>query len=380
MYDYAAEAEPRVPGRPGRRDEPAPQRYRRIFDSAPPTMRPLEWIGGIGDVPGMTPRGASGHERQTVTKATTSPGRAAPAAEQTSGIDPHAVTISGIVLDPVVRPGQSREASPSRLTNIERDIAEPGEYPYTRALFPAGLPHAAVDHAPVRRLRLGRRHQPALQVPARAGQDQPRPRPTPASRPPSTCRRSWGATPTTRSQAGEVGKCGVAIDTIEDMHRLYADIPLDEVTVSQTINGPAAVIWAMYLAMAKQRGFDWADLGGTLQNDILKEFHAQNEFIYPPEPSVKLVVDTIEFQSSRARAALELGLDLGLPHPRGGLDGGAGARLHAPRRHGVRRGVHRARARRRRVRPALSASSSTATTSSSRRSASSAPPGGSGPG
>jgi len=97
--------------------------------------------------------------------------------------------------------------------------------------------------------------------------------------------------------AGEVGRCGVAICTIEDMHRLYADIPVDEVTVSQTINGPAAVIWAMYLAMAKQRGIGWDTLGGTLQNDILKEFHSQNEFIYPPEASVKLVVDTIEFQT-----------------------------------------------------------------------------------
>ena len=97
--------------------------------------------------------------------------------------------------------------------------------------------------------------------------------------------------------AGEVGRCGVAICTIEDMHRLYADIPLEDVTVSQTINGPAAVIWGMYLAMARQRGFDWNKLGGTIQNDILKEFHAQNEFIYPPEASVKLVVDTIEFQS-----------------------------------------------------------------------------------
>jgi methylmalonyl-CoA mutase N-terminal domain/subunit len=95
--------------------------------------------------------------------------------------------------------------------------------------------------------------------------------------------------------AGEVGRCGVAISTIEDMHRLYADIPVGEVTVSQTINGPAAVIWAMYLAMAKERGIDWSTVGGTLQNDILKEFHAQNEFIYPPEASVKLVVDTIEF-------------------------------------------------------------------------------------
>jgi methylmalonyl-CoA mutase N-terminal domain/subunit len=97
--------------------------------------------------------------------------------------------------------------------------------------------------------------------------------------------------------AGEVGRCGVAVCTIEDMHRLYADIPIGEVTVSQTINGPAAVIWAMYLAMAKQRGIDWSTLGGTIQNDILKEFHSQNEFIYPPESSTRLVVDTIEFQT-----------------------------------------------------------------------------------
>ena len=67
-----------------------------------------------------------------------------------------------------------------------------------------------------------------------------------------------------------MGRCGVAIDTIEDMERLYADIPLDKVTVSQTINGPAAVIWAMYLAMARRKGFSWDHLGGTLQNDVLK--------------------------------------------------------------------------------------------------------------
>jgi len=100
---------------------------------------------------------------------------------------------------------------------------------------------------------------------------------------------------------GEVGRCGVAIDTIEDMHNLYADIPIGEVTVSQTINGPACVIWAMYLAMAKERDIDWNSLGGTLQNDILKEFHSQNEFIYPPEASVKLVVDTIEYATNNTK-------------------------------------------------------------------------------
>ena len=94
---------------------------------------------------------------------------------------------------------------------------------------------------------------------------------------------------------GEVGRLGVATDTIDDFHQLYAGINLEDVSVSMTINAPAVVLMAFFLAAAQERGFDWRKLRGTIQNDILKEFHAQNEFVYPPEPSVRLVIDLIEF-------------------------------------------------------------------------------------
>lgn len=98
---------------------------------------------------------------------------------------------------------------------------------------------------------------------------------------------------------GEVGRLGVAVDTIEDMHQLFDSIDLENVSVSMTINAPAAVIMAFYLAAAQERGFDWKRLRGTIQNDILKEFHAQNEIVFPPQPSVRLVVDLIEFCTAR---------------------------------------------------------------------------------
>ena len=217
-------------------------------------------------------------------------GAAAPASKRT-GVDPQAVTISGIILQPVYGP----ENPPEALKHIDREIPAPGKFPYTRGLFPAGYRtrlwtmrqfagFGSADDTNKRFKYLLEQAKSstaantglstAFDLPTLMGRDSDDP----------LC-------------AGEVGKCGVAISTIEDMHRLYADIPIGSVTVSQTINGPAAVIWAMYLAMAKQRNIDWNTLGGTLQNDILKEFHAQNEFIYPPEASVKLVVDTIEFQS-----------------------------------------------------------------------------------
>jgi len=94
---------------------------------------------------------------------------------------------------------------------------------------------------------------------------------------------------------GEVGKCGAAISSLEDMEILFRGIPLGDVTVSMTINSPASVLWAMYLAVAEQQGVDWARLSGTLQNDILKEYIAQKEYIFPPRPSMRLVTDTIEF-------------------------------------------------------------------------------------
>ena len=202
-------------------------------------------------------------------------------------VDPHTVTISGYVVDRLYGP----ESAAGR--DFEEEVNEPGHFPYTRGIHPgmyrsrlwtmrqfAGFGSADDTNKRFKYLLEQAAHggtntglSTAFDLPTLMGRDSD-----------------------DALSAGEVGKCGVAIDTIDDMHRLYADIPLEEVTVSQTINGPAAVIWAMYLAMARERGFDWKKLGGTIQNDILKEFHAQNEFIYPPDPSVKLVVDTIEFQ------------------------------------------------------------------------------------
>src|SRR5271168_2162114 len=101
------------------------------------------------------------------------------------------------------------------------------------------------------------------------------------------------------ASTGEVGKCGVAISSLADMETLFQGIPLDQVTVSMTINSPASIIWAMYLAVAEQQGVDWSRISGTLQNDILKEYIAQKEFIYPPRPSMRLVTDSIEFAARK---------------------------------------------------------------------------------
>ena len=204
-------------------------------------------------------------------------------------VDPATVTLSGYVLPGHYGPDQVRTTDPDNPGQPDARIGEPGQFPYTRGVHPgmyrtrlwtmrqfAGFGSADDTNARFKYLLENAKGtntglSTAFDLPTLMGRDSDDP-----------------------LSMGEVGRCGVAIDTIEDMHRLYADIPVDKVTVSQTINGPACVIWAMYIAMAQQRDIDPATLGGTLQNDILKEFHSQNEFIYPPEASVKLVVDTIE--------------------------------------------------------------------------------------
>jgi len=98
---------------------------------------------------------------------------------------------------------------------------------------------------------------------------------------------------------GEFGKCGVAVSSLKDMEILFDGIPLDKVSTSMTINSPAAITWAMYLAAAENKGVRLDQLRGTIQNDILKEFIAQKEFIFPPEPSMRLVVDTMEFGAQK---------------------------------------------------------------------------------
>ncbi len=96
---------------------------------------------------------------------------------------------------------------------------------------------------------------------------------------------------------GEIGKCGVAIDSLADMEILFNEIPLDKISTSMTINAPAAVLWAMYIAVAEKQGVSPKVISGTIQNDILKEYIAQKTFIFPPEPSMRLIVDTFEYGS-----------------------------------------------------------------------------------
>lgn len=98
---------------------------------------------------------------------------------------------------------------------------------------------------------------------------------------------------------GEVGRCGVAISSLQDMETLFNGIPLDKVTTSMTINGPAPIVWALYLVCAQKQGASLKEISGTIQNDILKEYIAQKTFIFPPEPSMKLIIDTFEFGSNQ---------------------------------------------------------------------------------
>jgi methylmalonyl-CoA mutase N-terminal domain/subunit len=171
--------------------------------------------------------------------------------------------------------------------NPETELGLPGEPPYTRGIHPtmyrgklwtmrqfAGFGTAEDTNARFRYL-LGQGQtglSVAFDLPTLMGYDADHP-----------------------LSEGEVGKCGVAISSLADMEVLFDQIPLADVTTSMTINSPAAVIWAMYLAVAEKQGADWQRISGTLQNDILKEYIAQKEYIYPPEPSMRLVVDTLEF-------------------------------------------------------------------------------------
>ena len=212
-------------------------------------------------------------------------------------VDPHAVTISASSSTPPT--AQPPTSTPSQTSNKKSPPQASSLHPWP---LPRGLPLPPLDHASVRGLWLRRRHQRTLQVPPRSRQNlhQSQHRPLHRVRSPNA---HGPRTRTTRSPPARSASCGVAIDTIEDMHRLYADIPLEDVTVSQTINGPAAVIWAMYLAMARAARLQLGRPGRHAPERHPQEFHAQNEFIYPPEASVKLVVDTIEFQTQHVPAS-----------------------------------------------------------------------------
>ena len=194
--------------------------------------------------------------------------------------DTSLTTLSGEPVEPLYLPDESSE-------KYEREIGYPGQYPYTRG------PHANMYRGRLWTMRqfagfgtpeetnarfrfLLEKGQTGLStafdLPTLMGIDSDHP-----------------------NALGEVGRLGVAVDTLDDMERLFSGINLGDVSVSMTINAPAAIVLAFYLATARRQGVDWKKLRGTLQNDILKEYHAQNEFVFPPRPSVRLVTDTIEF-------------------------------------------------------------------------------------
>jgi methylmalonyl-CoA mutase N-terminal domain/subunit len=173
------------------------------------------------------------------------------------------------------------------LEHYERQIAHPGEYPYTRGVHPTGYRgklwtmrmfagFGSAEETNARFKYLLEQGQTGLSIafdmPTLYGRDTDHP-----------------------LVEGEFGKCGVAVSSLADMEILLDGLPLDEISTSMTINSPAAMIWAMYLVVAEKRGLPWSKLRGTTQNDILKEYIAQNEYIFPPEPSMRLVVDTFEF-------------------------------------------------------------------------------------
>src|SRR5262245_11618316 len=179
------------------------------------------------------------------------------------------------------------DASDIASVDLERDLGTPGKFPYTRGIHATGYRgklwtmrqfagFGTPEETNGRFKYLLREGQNGLSVaydlPALMGYDADSP-----------------------LSEGEVGKCGVAVSSLADMEVLFDGIPIEEVTVSQTINAPASVLLAMYLVVAEKQGANWAKISGTLQNDILKEYIAQKEWIYPIKPAMKLVVDTFEF-------------------------------------------------------------------------------------
>ena len=222
-------------------------------------------------------------------------------------------SVSGREVEPVYTPLDFPGNGDSR-------IELPGEYPYTRGIHPtmyrgrlwtmrqfAGF--GTAEDTNERYKFLLERGQTGLSVafdfPTLMGYDSDHPR-----------------------SEGEVGKCGVAVSSLADMETLFDGIPLDRVSTSMTINGPAAMLFCFYVAAAERQGVPIDQLQGTIQNDILKEYMAQHAWIFPAEPALKVIVDLFEW-ASRAYAQVEHHLDLGVPHPRGRRDCRSGARLHA---------------------------------------------------
>ena len=207
--------------------------------------------------------------------------RLAPALERAPERRPRFSTISDVEVERLYGPWSQSGADPMA------DVGFPGEPPFTRGIHPTGYRSrlwtmrmfagfGAAEDTNARFRQLLDAGQTGLSI----AYDMP---------------TLYGYDTDDPEAEGEFGTCGVAVSSLADMEVLLDGLPLDRISTSMTINSPAAPIWAMYIAAAEKRGVPRAALEGTLQNDILKEFVAQKEFLFPPGPSLRLVTDTIEF-------------------------------------------------------------------------------------
>jgi methylmalonyl-CoA mutase N-terminal domain/subunit len=193
-------------------------------------------------------------------------------------------TVSGRPIGPCYGPADLHDI------DYAADLGDPGDFPYTRGIHRTGyagkvwtMRQFAGFGTPEETNRRYRRLLDAGGTGLSVAFDLP---------------TLMGRDPDHPLSQGEVGRCGVSVSTVAGMAALFDGIPLGEVTTSMTINGPAAVVLAMYLVVAERQGVDWTTLSGTLQNDILKEFIAQKEYIFPPRPSMRLVTDVLEFSAA----------------------------------------------------------------------------------
>ena len=208
-------------------------------------------------------------------------------------------TISGEELEPLYSPANTE-------IDHDRELGHPGEYPYTRGVYPtmyrgrlwtirqfSGFGSARDTNERYKMLLSsgGTGLSVAYDMPTLMGRDSDDPR-----------------------SLGEVGHCGVAVDSVDDMETLFEEIPLGDTTTSMTISGPAVVLFAMYLVAAERQGVAWKDLDGTLQTDILKEYIAQKEWVFPPEPHLRLMGDLFEFCAREMPKYHPVSVS-GLPHP-----------------------------------------------------------------
>ncbi|CAA9317376.1 MAG: Methylmalonyl-CoA mutase [uncultured Gemmatimonadetes bacterium] len=212
--------------------------------------------------------------------------------ERTPQRDDSFTTVSGVPVEPLYTPLDRPEPAPEEARYYNDRVGLPGEFPFTRGPYGtmyrtrlwtmrqfAGF--GTAEETNERYHFLLQRGQTGLSVafdfPTLMGYDSDHPR-----------------------SLGEVGKCGVAISSLDDMETLFAGIPLDKVSVSMTINGPAIILFAFYMVAAEKQGVSFDRLRGTVQNDILKEYQAQHAWVYPPEPALRLVIDMFEWAAKNA--------------------------------------------------------------------------------